>query len=105
MASEAIKWEHSASSKQSKISEGTGRRFGLMVSASAHRFEGIATDGIGIGIGKERGGILSKERTTKAMVSAIRNKQRKREVESLKARTLVQGHRQNRHRKAGITEI
>ena len=44
----------------------------------------------------------SQERTAKAMVSVIRNKQRKKEVENLKARTVVQTDRQRRHRKAGL---
>ena len=59
---------------------------------------GISTEGVG----GDSHGPMSQERTAASMVSIIRNKQRKKEVENLKARTVVGVKRQKRHRKAGL---
>lgn len=78
------------------------RRYGVSVAQFQERVDmtGVSTEGVG----GENDGPMSQERTAKAMVSVIRNKQRKKEVENLKARTVVQMERQRRHRKAGLAE-
>ncbi|GMI18411.1 hypothetical protein TrLO_g15680 [Triparma laevis f. longispina] len=99
MAAEAVRRERNKSRGRADGGKGGNRRYGLSVEQFQGKFDlGIETSAVG----GDSSGQMSQERTVEAMVSAIRNKQRKKEVENLKARSAVQTERQRRHRKAGL---
>lgn len=95
MAEEASKREknkpHAKGPKKVK------RRFGVAVMAINM---GISTEALG----SDDSNFMNKERNAQVVVSAIRNKQRAREVEDLKARAMVQIERGRRHRDIGLKD-
>ncbi|GMI05374.1 hypothetical protein TrVE_jg13638 [Triparma verrucosa] len=102
MAAEALIRERNLKSRGANgEAHNDKRRYGLSVEAFQRKLSvGISTEGVAA----SGSGQMSQERTAEAMVSAIRNKQRRREVENLKAKAAVKTARQKRHRKAGINK-
>lgn len=100
MAEEAKKREKNAAHKIFSA-KGNKRRFGVRVMGQSDQLNitfGISTEGLG----SDKLNFMNKERNAEVVVSAIRSKQRMKEVENLKARAAVQIERQRRHRVAGL---